>query len=52
MKRAANVTPSSPTLSVYEAYPAAMRKRLLVLRKLILSTAAATKGVGKLEETL
>ena len=37
---------------VFEAYPKPMRRRLLALRELILETAAATDGVGKLEETL
>lgn len=36
----------------FEAYPAPMRRRLLALRELILRTAAATDGVGELEETL
>ena len=37
---------------VLETYPPAMRRRLKVLRKLILHTAASTVGVGPLEETL
>ncbi|MDB5814877.1 MAG: hypothetical protein JWN23_1994 [Rhodocyclales bacterium] len=37
---------------VFEAYPPAMRQRLLVIRELIFKTAASTGGVGKLEETL
>jgi hypothetical protein len=37
---------------VFEAYPHAMRQRLLALRALILETAATTDGVGRLEETL
>lgn len=37
---------------VFDTYPAAMRQKLLGLRELIFNTAAATKGVGKLEETL
>ena len=36
----------------YDRYPAPVRMRLLALRELILRTAAATEGVGPLEETL
>ncbi len=36
----------------FAAYPAAIRPRLLALRELIFDTAAATQGVGELEETL
>ena len=36
----------------FEAYPAPMRRRLLALRELIFRTAAATDGVGELEEVL
>jgi hypothetical protein len=36
----------------FEAYPSNMRRKLLVLRELILRTAATTEGVGELEETL
>ncbi|MCE2560115.1 MAG: DUF1801 domain-containing protein [Acidobacteria bacterium] len=36
----------------FEAYPPAIRSRLLVLRSLILETADNTDGVGPLEETL
>lgn len=38
--------------AAFRAYPAAMRARLLKLRRLILETAAETEGVGKLDETL
>jgi hypothetical protein len=38
--------------AVLEAYPAPLRDRLLALRALIQATAAATDGVGPLEETL
>lgn len=42
-----------PTVAaVLEAYPAALRDRLMRLRVLIQETAAATDGVGPLEETL
>lgn len=37
---------------VFKSYPAALRARLLALRRLILDTAKNTKGVGALEETL
>lgn len=36
----------------FAAYPPAMRRKLLALRELIYKTAAATEGVGELEETL
>jgi len=38
--------------AVFEGYPAGLRRRLLVLRKLIFEVARATKGVGRLTETL
>jgi len=38
--------------SCYESYPAAIRRKLLALRRLILSTAKTIKGVGEVEETL
>ena len=37
---------------VFAAYPKPLRAKLRALRKLILTTAAATEGVGALEETL
>lgn len=37
---------------VFSAYPLPARRRVLHLRELIFETAAATNGVGKLEETL
>ena len=36
----------------FENYPPAARRKLLALRELIFETAAATPGVGTLEETL
>ena len=36
----------------FDAYPPAMRRKLLALRALIFRTAASTEGVGELEETL
>lgn len=38
--------------AVFESYPPKVRARLLKLRELIYTTAAATAGVGPLEETL
>lgn len=38
--------------TVFESYPAGLRRRLLALRKLIFVVAHATKGVGRLTETL
>lgn len=37
---------------VFAAYPPAVRKRLLALRKMIFAVASRTDGVGKLQETL
>ena len=42
----------SAVARAFEAYPPAMRRKLLALRTLILETAASTAGVGELEETL
>ncbi len=44
--------PDAATARVFEAYPPTLRRKLMVLRKLILDTAAATEGVGEIEETL
>jgi hypothetical protein len=38
--------------AVFAGYPPRVRRSLLSLRKLILETAANTRGVGELEETL
>ncbi|MBN8988004.1 MAG: DUF1801 domain-containing protein [Rhizobiales bacterium] len=38
--------------AVFDAYPRPVKAKLLALRRLILNTAKATKGVGVLEETL
>ncbi len=38
--------------AAFAAYPPAMRRRVMALRELIFETAAATPGVGLLEETL
>ena len=37
---------------IFESYPPTMRRKLLMLRSLILQTAAATDGVGEITETL
>jgi hypothetical protein len=45
--------PSDPAVdAVFAAYPRPLKSKLLALRRLILDTAAATKGVGEVEETL
>ncbi|MEO8004668.1 MAG: DUF1801 domain-containing protein, partial [Betaproteobacteria bacterium] len=36
----------------FASYPLKVRRKLLALRRLILETAAATEGVGALQETL
>ena len=38
--------------AAFDAVPPKLRRKLLALRKLILETAAATEGVGEIEETL
>ena len=38
--------------AAFEAYPKALKAKLLALRRLIFDTAKATKGVGALQETL
>ncbi|HEY6981705.1 DUF1801 domain-containing protein [Reyranella sp.] len=38
--------------AAFKAYPAAMRRRLIVLRTLMFDVAAKTEGVGRLTETL
>lgn len=43
---------SPQVAAVFAAYPRGVRKRLLFLRQLVFSTAAATEGVGALEESL
>lgn len=44
---------SDPAVAAaFDAFPAPARARLLELRALILGTAAATQGVGRIEETL
>lgn len=38
--------------NVFRAYPPKLRGKLLALRRIVLSTAASTKGVGAIQETL
>jgi len=38
--------------TVFKAYPAEMRRRLMALRALVFEVAAGTAGVGRLTETL
>jgi hypothetical protein len=38
--------------AVFKAYPADLRRRLMVLRALVFEVAAGTDGVGRLTETL
>lgn len=44
--------PHAEVAQAFAAYPTPMRRKLLALRRLILDTAAATPGVGEIEETL
>jgi uncharacterized protein DUF1801 len=44
---------SNPAVdAVFGSYPKPVKAKLLALRRLIFDTAAATEGVGKIEETL
>ena len=43
---------SAAVAQVFEAYPPGVRRKLLALRELIFRTAAATEGVGDLQETI
>ena len=53
MKRAAKRSrPDGNVAKVFDAYPDAVRAKLLTLRAMILETAAKLDGVGPLEETL
>jgi Domain of unknown function (DU1801) len=48
-----NTPITSPAVqAVFDSYPPVLCKKLLVLRQLILDTAASTEGVGSLNETL
>jgi hypothetical protein len=44
--------PNADVAQVFASYPPALRRKLLALRQLVLDTAAATPGVGEIEETL
>jgi hypothetical protein len=51
--QAQHAGPSDPAVgAVFGAYPEPLKAKLLALRRLILDAAAATRGVGELEETL
>ena len=50
--RAARPFGSAQVAEVFASYPKAIRSRLMILRGLIFDTAAATEGVGELQETL
>lgn len=39
-------------LAHFNAYPAAVRRKMFALRELVFETAATAKGVGELQETL
>lgn len=43
---------NSEVARIFDAYPPALRDKLLVLRALVFTTAASTAGVGEIEETL
>jgi hypothetical protein len=47
-----NEIPNANVAQTYAAYPPPLRRKLLALRRLVLDTAAATPGVGEIEETL
>ena len=52
-KTSSGATPVDPRVdAAFKAYPKTLRSRLMALRRLILETAAATEGVGALQETL
>jgi Domain of unknown function (DU1801) len=52
LKQTSNVIADPAVQAVFDSYPPALRKKLLLLRQLILDTAANTEGVGALQETL
>ena len=47
-----NTFENAEVAAIFQAYPDGLREKLLFLRRLIFETAAATEGVGRLEETL
>jgi len=44
--------PNADVARVFASYAPPLRRKLLALRQLVLDTAAATPGVGEIEETL
>ena len=52
MGKAAKSGVSGEVAKVFRAYPPKLRGKLAALRHLVLKTAASTKGVGAIEETL
>jgi hypothetical protein len=50
--RGADAFSDRAVAAVFESYPSTIKPELMNLRRLILETAAATAGVGHLEETL
>jgi hypothetical protein len=52
MKKAKKNGVSGEVAKVFRAYPPKLRGKLTALRQLVFKTAAGTKGVGRLEETL
>jgi len=51
-RRSATKQPDPAVTAVFDAYPKAVKSKLLALRRLILDTAKTTAGVGALEEAL
>jgi hypothetical protein len=47
-----NEIPNADVAQAFAAYPPPQRRKLLALRRLVLDIAAATPGVGAIEETL
>lgn len=43
---------NAEVLAKFDSYPPNVRQKLLALRELVFRTAAATEGVGEIEETL
>jgi hypothetical protein len=44
--------PNADVARTFASYPPPLQRKLLALRRLVLDTAAATPGVGEVEETL
>ena len=45
-------TPNPSVGDAFDSIPAAVRRKLLALRRLIYETAGSTEGVGRITETL